>query len=106
MNPNERSTSFSHRLHSLPDQREPPRACSGTFTQKRRSPTFSVAWILGDKVLPTSITTYMAGRSDQAVNQGGRNGDSNPIPMLMLMLMFDYTGRADVLYPMDGDGKN
>ena len=32
-------------------------ACSGTFTQKRRSPTFSVAWILGDKVLPTSITT-------------------------------------------------
>ena len=32
-------------------------ACSGTFTQKRRSPTFNVAWILGDKVLPTSITT-------------------------------------------------
>lgn len=29
----------------------------GTFTQKRRSPTFKVAWILGERVLPTNITT-------------------------------------------------
>ena len=36
-------------------------ACRGAFARKRRSPTLSVAWILGDKVLPTSITTLGSG---------------------------------------------
>lgn len=62
LDPDERSMSFFRRQTPLSPSvtkryQRFTAACSGTFTQKRRSPTFSVAWILGDKVLPTSITT-------------------------------------------------